>query len=82
MSINKKYRKYKPSVSLREKPQEWWNYAITSVLEEDVKRRTQMWSWTHIREHRYLWDQWYPEFPLKAYMDMYIVKINQTHQRF
>ena len=52
MSINRKYLKYRPSVSLKKRPQAWWDYAITSVLEEDVKRRTQMWSWKHIKEHR------------------------------
>ena len=52
MSINRKYRKYRPLVSLKEEPQAWWNYAIMSMLEEDVRRRTQMWSWRHIREHR------------------------------
>jgi vacuolar protein sorting-associated protein 13A/C len=65
MSINKKYRQYEPSVTLKQKPQAWWNYAITSVLEEDVKRRTRMWSWSHIREHRYVRDQSYPEFSPK-----------------
>ena len=54
MSINQKYLKYKPGgVSVREDPGAWWRYAITAVLEEDVKRRTQMWSWKHIKEHRY-----------------------------
>ena len=30
-----------------------WNYAITSILEEDVRRRLRNWSWTHMKEHRY-----------------------------
>ena len=51
-SVNRKYLKYKPSVSLNEGRREWWNYAIRSVLEEDVKRRLQMWSWKHIKQHR------------------------------
>ena len=52
MSINRKYRKYKPTVSLKKSPQAWWRYAIQAVREEDVKRRAQMWSWKHIKEHR------------------------------
>ena len=52
MSINRKYLKYKPSVGLKEDRRAWWNYAIQAVLVEDVQRRSQMWSWKHIREHR------------------------------
>lgn len=55
MSINRKYLKYKPVNDVRVEPGAWWRYAITAVLEEDVKRRTQMWSWKHIKEHRYVW---------------------------
>ena len=53
MAINRKYLKYRPSTALHEDKKAWWRYAITSVLEEDVKRRTRMWSWEHIRQHRY-----------------------------
>ena len=52
MNINKKYLKYRPCVSVREDIGSWWRYAITAVLEEDVKRRTRMWSWTHMQQHR------------------------------
>ena len=50
--LNRKYLKYRPSKTLLEDKKAWWRYAITSVLEEDVKRRTRMWSWKHIRQHR------------------------------
>ncbi len=52
MSINQKYLKYKPPVDVSEDLRAWWRYAISAVLEEDVKRKTRMWSWKHIKEHR------------------------------
>ncbi len=52
MAINRKYLKYRPEVPLRENRGAWWRYAITAVLEEDVKRRTRMWSWKHMKQHR------------------------------
>ncbi len=52
--LNRKYLKYHPSKVLQEDKKAWWRYAITAVLEEDVKRRTRMWSWKHIRQHRYV----------------------------
>ena len=54
MSINQKYLKYKPTLPLKEDKKGWWRYAITAILEEDVKRRTRMWSWKHMKEHRYV----------------------------
>ena len=30
-----------------------WNYCITSILEEDVRRRAKMWSWKSIKKHRW-----------------------------
>ena len=56
-SVNQKFLKYKPSVSLSSSSKsrrEWWKYAISAVREEDVKRRLQMWSWTHIKQHRWV----------------------------
>ena len=52
-SVNQRYLKYKPVVSLSQGKREWWRYAIRSVLEEDVKRRLEMWSWNHIKLHRW-----------------------------
>lgn len=43
-----------------------WNYAITSVLEVDVKPRLHMWSWQHIRCHRQM---------VKSYKELYKMKI-------
>ena len=52
MTINQHFLKYKPVKPVKEDLKAWWRYAITAVLEEDVKRRTQMWSWKHIVQYR------------------------------
>ena len=52
--VNQKFLKYKPLKGVSEDLRAWWRYAISAVLEEDVKRKTRMWSWKHIKEHRYL----------------------------
>lgn len=31
---------------------EWWQFAITSVLEQDVRRSRRTWCWKYIKEHR------------------------------
>lgn len=50
--LSKRYLKYKPALPLVEDRKAWWRYAITAVLEEDVKRKTRMWSWKHMKQHR------------------------------
>ena len=50
--VNKKYLKYRPSVSVSEDRKAWWRYVITAMLEEEVKRRTRMWAWSHMKRHR------------------------------
>ncbi|XP_066022145.1 intermembrane lipid transfer protein VPS13A-like [Pocillopora verrucosa] len=52
MTTNSVFRKYKPNVPLHGHAAQWWSYAITSILEEDVRRRLRNWSWTHMKEHR------------------------------
>lgn len=54
-ALAQKYLKYKPEHPVSEDLRGWWRYAITAVLEEDVKRRTKMWSWRHIKHHRWVW---------------------------
>ncbi|XP_051924393.1 vacuolar protein sorting-associated protein 13A isoform X1 [Hippocampus zosterae] len=66
MSRNLPYRKYRPDVLVHKNANIWWNYAITSVLEVDVKPRLHMWSWTRIRQHRKL---------VKHYRELYKIKI-------
>ena len=50
--VNLKYLKYRPEVGVKEGTREWWNYAISAVTEEEVKRKLEMWSWKHIQQHR------------------------------
>ena len=50
--LNEKFLKYKPAKSVLQDKKGWWLYAYRSVLEEDVKRRLNMWSWKHIKKHR------------------------------
>ncbi len=52
MTINSKFLKYKPVIPVEVDTRAWWDYAITAILEEDVRRRTRMWSWEHIKKHR------------------------------
>ena len=37
-----------------------WRYCITSILEENVRRRVKMWSWESIKKHRWtsFWIVW------------------------
>uniref|UniRef100_A0A3Q3JC42 Vacuolar protein sorting 13 homolog A n=1 Tax=Monopterus albus TaxID=43700 RepID=A0A3Q3JC42_MONAL len=43
-----------------------WKYAITGILEVDVKPRLHMWSWQHIERHRKM---------VKGYRELYKTKI-------
>ena len=52
MSINQKFLKYRPGVRVGEGVREWWCYAIVAVREEVVRRKLEMWSWRHIKQHR------------------------------
>eukprot|EP00795_Rhopilema_esculentum_P010935 gene10935-19770_t len=71
MTRNEPFRKYRPHVSPKESRKEWWRYAITSILEEDVRRRFRMWSWKHIKEHREL---------CRAYQKKYRDKLKNKSQ--
>ena len=44
-----------------------WHYAYNSVLEETVRRRRKMWSWSHIMEHRMM---------MKRYREAYVKKLD------
>uniref|UniRef100_UPI00358EE903 intermembrane lipid transfer protein VPS13A-like n=1 Tax=Myxine glutinosa TaxID=7769 RepID=UPI00358EE903 len=68
MTRNLPYRKYRPTVSVKEHACEWWIYVVTGVLEVTVRRKMRMWSWKHIRRHR---------MKLKRYCILYKEKITQ-----
>ncbi|XP_051012690.1 intermembrane lipid transfer protein VPS13C [Acomys russatus] len=69
MVRNAPYRKYKPCLPLHANCRQWWKYAIDSVLEVHIRRYTQMWSWSNIKNHRQL---------LKNYKIAYKNKLTQT----
>ncbi|XP_055373962.1 intermembrane lipid transfer protein Vps13 [Condylostylus longicornis] len=53
MQLGLPYRKYRPyNKSYKGNYKEWWNFAITCILEETVNRKRRNWSWDHIKKHR------------------------------
>ncbi|CAH2071109.1 unnamed protein product, partial [Iphiclides podalirius] len=49
------YRKYRPDLKkYKGHYKEWWRFAYTCVLEEEVRRRRRNWDWTHMLGHRQL----------------------------
>lgn len=49
------YRKYRPDVkSYAGHYKEWWKFAYTAILEEEIRRKRRNWDWLHIRKHRKL----------------------------
>ncbi|XP_067654011.1 intermembrane lipid transfer protein VPS13A-like isoform X3 [Haliotis asinina] len=62
------YRKYKPDVPLHKNAKAWWHYAYNAVLEETVRRRRRMFSWSHISQHR---------LAMKRYREAYVKKLDK-----
>ncbi|XP_029431385.1 vacuolar protein sorting-associated protein 13C isoform X2 [Rhinatrema bivittatum] len=69
MVRNAPYRKYRPDVPLHKNARQWWQYAITGILEVHVRRYTRMWSWSNIKQHRQ---------NLKTYRNLYKWKLIQS----
>ncbi|KAM5126213.1 intermembrane lipid transfer protein VPS13C-like, partial [Mantella aurantiaca] len=69
MVRNVPYRKYRPAETVMEDSRKWWDYAISSILEVHIRRRTRMWTWRNIVQHRE---------NLKAYKNVYKVKLTQS----
>ena len=44
----------------------WWRFAFTSIMETDIKRRSNNWSWIKIKEHR---------IKMKEYQHLYKQKL-------
>nr|XP_033782936.1 vacuolar protein sorting-associated protein 13A isoform X2 [Geotrypetes seraphini] len=66
MSRNLPYRKYRPEVPVHNNAEKWWKYAITGILEVNVKPRLHMCSWKCIQKHRQ---------EVKNYKEIYKMKI-------
>ncbi|KAM8714231.1 hypothetical protein ACLKA7_014379 [Drosophila subpalustris] len=53
MQLGVPYRQYRPyNIPYKGHYKEWWQFAITSVLEQDVRRPRRTWSWKYMKEHR------------------------------
>ena len=72
MSRASKFRKYKARHKLENLPnyasrlRDLWKFAFDCVYEEEVMRRINNWSWSHMKEHR---------ARCKAYKELYMKKI-------
>uniref|UniRef100_UPI0037E99E70 intermembrane lipid transfer protein VPS13C n=1 Tax=Semicossyphus pulcher TaxID=241346 RepID=UPI0037E99E70 len=52
MFKNAPYRKFKPEVPVHKNAKLWWRYSFNSIMEVHIRRSSQMWSWSKIKEHR------------------------------
>lgn len=46
------FRRYRPSVGVHKHSSEWWQFALSSVLERDIKPRRNNWNWKRMKKHR------------------------------
>ena len=60
--VTKHHRKYRPCVPIIGNAKQWWKFAITAVIESEVKRRIKEWTWSCIKNHRET---------LKSYYEVY-----------
>ena len=51
LSVAVAYRKWRPEPAVKGNAKLWWQFAITCILETDVRRKQRNWSWPHIRDH-------------------------------
>ncbi|KAI6203695.1 Vacuolar protein sorting-associated protein 13C [Aphelenchoides besseyi] len=50
-----RYLKYRPNLNeYKGHYREWWQFAYTAILEENVRRKKRNWSWQHMKKHRQL----------------------------
>lgn len=48
------FRKFRPSTKVSSNPDQWWQFALSSVLERDIKPRRNNWNWKRMKKHRQL----------------------------
>uniref|UniRef100_A0A914WWB3 Uncharacterized protein n=1 Tax=Plectus sambesii TaxID=2011161 RepID=A0A914WWB3_9BILA len=62
-----RYLQYRPDLlEYKGHYREWWKFAYTSILEENVRRKRRNWSWRHMKAHRDL---------VKAYKNAWVQKL-------
>ncbi|XP_054161337.1 intermembrane lipid transfer protein Vps13-like [Oppia nitens] len=66
MNLAKPYRKWRPSVPISGNSKRWWRFAFNAIMETDIKRRSNNWSWLKICEHR---------LKMKRYQELYKRKL-------
>uniref|UniRef100_F1KPF0 Vacuolar protein sorting-associated protein 13A n=1 Tax=Ascaris suum TaxID=6253 RepID=F1KPF0_ASCSU len=50
-----RYLKYRPSINeYQGHYKQWWHFAYTSILEENIRRKRNNWSWERMKSHRHL----------------------------
>jgi len=47
----KKFHRFRPTVPVSEAPRKWWDYAVTSVLDQYREKRRK-WSWSYIKQRQ------------------------------
>ncbi|TDG48268.1 hypothetical protein AWZ03_005223 [Drosophila navojoa] len=53
MQLGLPYRQYRPyNIPYKGHAKEWWKFAITAVLEYDIRRPKRTWTWNYIKDHR------------------------------
>ncbi|XP_026322169.1 vacuolar protein sorting-associated protein 13 [Hyposmocoma kahamanoa] len=70
MSKGAPYRKYRPHVfKYKGNYKQWWHFAYTCILEEEIRRRRRNWLWSHMKQHRNL---------CRAYAAVYRAKLTSN----
>jgi hypothetical protein len=46
------FRKFRPTVGVHKHSNEWWQFALSSILERDIKPRRNNWNWKRMKKHR------------------------------
>lgn len=46
------FRKFRPPVGVHKHSSEWWQFALSSILERDVKPHRKNWNWKRMKKHR------------------------------
>lgn len=78
MSRGMPYRKYRPFVkTYKGHYREWWKFAYTCVLEENVRRRRKNWDWLHICSHRELCKEYATAYQVK-FQHNKVIKYSKT----
>lgn len=79
MSCGMPYRKYRPFVkTYKGYYREWWKFAYTCILEENVRRRRKNWDWLHIGNHRVLCREYAAAYQFKLQNSKVPTNIQQT----